>query len=72
MARPKKVITLDISAKYYEVLTDGILGSIEHINESTPQQLKVLKGRVTGADLVAAGCDIEWLVSTGQITEFTL
>lgn len=64
--RDKKV---SIENKYYEVLNDAILGSIEHVNESSPFQYAKLEGTVSSADLRAAGVDIEWQIKIGALRE---
>ena len=70
MAAPKKIVPSRIASKYYEVLSDGILGAMQPSEgEATPNQFHVLKGRVSGADLIAAGVDIEWQLKIGYIEE---
>jgi len=65
-----KVITKQVQAKYYEVLNDGILGAVQPAEgEAAPHQFNVLKGRVTGADLIAAGVDINWQIKIGNLEE---
>jgi hypothetical protein len=69
MAPAKKVVTPEVQAKYYNVLVDAILGGVNGDAEARPEQYRILKGQVSGADLVAAGADIEWLLRSGQIEE---
>jgi hypothetical protein len=69
MAAQKKVITRAVEAKHYQVVVDSILAGTNGPEEARPDQLKPLKGVVSGADLVAAGCDIEWLLRVGSIEE---
>jgi hypothetical protein len=60
----------DISAKYYTVLVDAILGAHQPEDaEAQPHQWRVLKGNVTGADLIAAGVDIGWQLRIGALEE---
>jgi hypothetical protein len=70
MAPPKKVITSQAQSKIYQVINDGILGASQPSEgEAAPHQWQVLKGQVTGADLVAAGVDIAWQISIGNLQE---
>lgn len=64
-----KVITKAAQNKYYQVLVDHILAGTNGELEARPDQLKLLTGRVSGADLIAAGCDIKWLLASGAIEE---
>lgn len=50
--------------KVYDIVADAILG-VGH----TPEAPGILKGRVTRADLEAAGVDFEWLLKTEAIIE---
>lgn len=66
----KKAITREVRESLYQINTDGILGAKPRADgENIPSDYAVLRGQVTGADLVAAGVDIEWLLNTGQITK---
>jgi hypothetical protein len=67
---PQKAITKSVQSKIYLVLNDGILGAVQPAEgEATPSQFSVLKGQVTGADLVAAGVDIAWQIKIGNLEE---
>lgn len=72
MATTRKSATADapvIRDKYYEILVDAILGSTEHVNESSPFQYAKLEGTVSSADLRAAGVDIDWQLKIGALRE---
>ena len=66
MAAQKSVV----KSKIYMVLNDGILGAKQpESSEAAPHQFALLKGQVTGADLIAAGVDIEWQLSIHNLEE---
>lgn len=50
----------------YDVIGNGITGAS---NNPAEQNLSILKGRVSSADLVTAEVDIAWLLETGAIVE---
>ena len=70
MAPPKKIITSAVQNKWYRVVSDGILGANQpEEGDAAPHQFQVLKGNVSGADLIAAGVDIAWQIKIGYLEE---
>ncbi len=68
MAPVKK--SSQFQSKLYVVLNDGILGATQpDQGEAAPHQFHVLKGQVTGADLIAAQVDVEWQLKIGNLEE---
>lgn len=55
-----------ILMQMYDILADHITGASPHAEQ---QNVEILKGRVTSADLDAAQVDKEWLLRTGAIAE---
>lgn len=54
-----------VLTRMYEIV-DAITGASPRVEE---QNVSVLKGRVSDADLDAAGVDKEWLIKTGAIQD---
>lgn len=58
-------IHVPVLMKVYDVV-DKITG---HSPKTEDQNVSILEGRVSSADLVAAGVDIKWLLKTGALVE---
>lgn len=66
MAPQKKAI----QQKYYQVVNDGILGSLINDREAAPHEIKTLvPGVYSSADLKSANIDIAWHLKIGTIIE---
>lgn len=55
-----------VLVKLYDIMVDSITGASIRPEE---QNITVLKGRVTSADLDAAGVDKAWLIKSGAIVD---
>lgn len=58
-------IHVPVLMKVYDVV-DKITG---HSPKTEDQNVSILEGRVSSADLIAAGVDIKWLLKTGALVE---
>lgn len=66
----RKKITSGSGNTLYEITCDHILGAEQVADgEARPDQLKRLKGKVTEQELIAAGCDVDWLAKSGSIVK---